>query len=379
MCQTKVRVPVTSGWPYPASDTAAQRLGTYVSSSKMGTVPTSFSEHRIHQFSRAPEYEVTPDTQHLYSRQAFGIESTINYEDEPSTTYHVQQPTPAYTLPNSPQVFLPEYFSMGLGSKGWSAALQGNRAPPGIVFSEGEAGNPLATAAYPYVISGQGPQSNEALSIAPPQGALASPAQETERTLPNPTNGSPFPENTDGLTTSMDGPPPAHDYKTCSRWIARCEHRVPDVPFNTAAMDRPKAVPSSGQDVAFGFLPITSNGAPPPALSSSGGFSSLESTACPAEVNEEFRGNADNNRYRTFSRNSRRMVPVADYRPNTYGYSRPTYRNRSEQSDSNTESTLINGLPYTRSTHTVGLPQLDEKPGPQAITRHPSYTGLCSQ
>lgn len=377
MCQTKVRVPITSGWPYPANDTAPQRLVTYPSSSKMGSVPTNFSEHRIHQFSRAPEYEATPDTQHLYARQAFGIESTVNYEDEPSTTYHVQ-PTPAYTLPNSPQVFIPEYCGIGLGSKGWAAALHSNRAPPGIVFSEGEAGSPLATAAYPYMISGQGPQSNEALSMAPTQGSLASPAQETERTLPDPTNGSPFPENTNGLPTNMDGPPPTHDYKACSRWVARCEHRVPNVSFNTATMDRPKPIPSTGQDVTFGFLPIASNSAPSPALSSSGTFPSLESAACPAEVNDEFRGNPDN-RYRTFSRNSRRMVPVADYRPNTYGYSRPTYRNRSEQGDSNSESTLINGLPYTRPTHSVAPPQLDEKPGPHVITRHPSYTGLCSQ
>lgn len=377
MCQTKVRAPVTSGWPYPANDTAPQRLGTYASSSKMGNVPTSFPEHRIHQFLRAPEYEATPDTQHLYGRQAFGIESTINYEDEPSTTYHAQS-TPAYTLPNSPQVFMPEYCGMGLGSKSWAAALQGNRGPPGIVFSEGEAGSPLATAAYPYVISGQGSQSNEALSMVHTQGPLTSPAQETERTPPNPTNGSPFPENSNGLPANMDGPPPGHDYKPSSRWIARCEHRVPSVSFNTATMDRPKPIPSSGQDVTFGFLPLASNSALSSVLPSSGACSSLESTAYPAETSDEFRGNGDD-RYRSFSRDTRRMVPIADYRSSTYGYSRPTYRNRSEHGDSNSESTLINGLPYRRPAHSVGLPQLDEKPEPQVITRHPSYTGLCSQ
>ncbi|KAL4917090.1 hypothetical protein BDW62DRAFT_211447 [Aspergillus aurantiobrunneus] len=385
MLQTKVHVSTGSGWPYPASEMASQRLGTYappLTSSKMGGVPTSLPNNRIPPFSRPLDYEVPPDTQSPYARQAFGTEPTIDYEDGSSTPYNIQSSS-AYVLPNSPQVFMADYCGLGWNSKGWGAVLQGSRAPPETMFSESDAGSPLTHPAYSYMIPGQGPQANEALTMTPAQGSLASPTQGTERTLPNPAGRSPFSGNASGPTATTNSLPSPNDFKSGSRWESRCGPRTPmqaasNIPFNTATMDRAKLIPSSGQDMTFGLLPVASSSASSPLIPSSGAFVGMDAAACATEAGDEFRGNADG-RYGAFSRDNRRILSLADPQSSTYGYSRPSYRNRPEAGDSNSESTLINGLPYTRPTHSINLPQIDEKPALQAIARHPSYSGLCSQ
>ncbi|KAL4784516.1 hypothetical protein BJX76DRAFT_347756 [Aspergillus varians] len=383
--QTKTQASTGPGWPYPANDMASQRPGTYtpsVSSSKMGGLPETLPNHRIPPFSRTSDYEVAPDTPTPYGRPPFGIESTVSYDDDSSTPYHIQQSS-TYMLPSSPQVFMPDYYGLEWDSKGWGTALPGSRAPAETMFSESDAGSPLAHPAYPYMISGQGTQSNAALSVVPIQGSLTSLTQGTERTLPNPTGRTPFSGNTSGAATTMDGPPAAY-YKPGHRWASRCEHSapmppMPDMPFNDPTMDRAKPNPStSGQDMAFSFLPVASSSVSSPPLASSGTTSGLESASCSAEVGDEFRGSADS-RHRTFSRDSRRTVPVADYRSSSYGYTRPAYRNRPEADESISEGTLINGMAYTRPTYPANLSQVDEKPRLQAIARHSSYTSLCSQ
>ncbi|KAL4875487.1 hypothetical protein BJY04DRAFT_211238 [Aspergillus karnatakaensis] len=376
------------GWPYPSNDMVPQRPGAYATSiaSKTPGLPTIVPNHRASLLPRTLDYEVSADTQSAYHRQAFSIDSAVSYDDESLSPYTVQ-PTTAYMLPGSPQVFLPEYC---WNPKSWGSMLQAGRPPPGTIFSETDAENPLQNPAYSYMIPGQGSQTNEALSTAPIPSSLTSSAQGTERTLPNPASRSSFSGNTNGSTTGADpisisGLPSGLDFKAAVRWGSKCEPRTPmtpcsNVPFNTAPIERVRLFPSSGQDM-LGFLPIASSSATAPLLPASAAFTGLEAAACATEADDEFRGNADS-RIRTFSHNSSRgmMSSLTDYRASTYGYSRPTYRNRSEAGDSNSESTLITGLPYTRPTHSIPLPQMDEKIAPQTMAAHVPFTaGLCSQ
>ncbi|KAL4869672.1 hypothetical protein BDV12DRAFT_185000 [Aspergillus spectabilis] len=387
--QTKVQASTASGWPYSSNDMASQRLTPYATSvaSKIGGLPTFFPSHRVPSFTRAPDYEVAADAQNAYHRQAFGIDSALSYDDECSPPYIVQSSS-AYMPPSSPQVFTADFSGMGWNPKDWGAVLQGGRTPAEPIFPDNDAENSLHNTAYTYVISGQGQQTNEAPSIAPIPGSMTSSVQGTERTLPNPAGRGSFSGNTNSSiiaadAISLSGLPSAHDYKAGSRWISKYEPRTPmtpvsNMPFNTATGDRAKLIPSSGQDMAFGLFPVASSSATSPLISSSGAFAGLEAAACATEVGDEFRGTADS-RFRPFSRESRRMMSLSDYRPDTYGYSRPVYRNRPEAGDPSSESTLITGLPYTRPTHSVTLPQMDEKPALQAMAAHTSYTGLCSQ
>ncbi|KAL4975912.1 hypothetical protein BDW66DRAFT_160019 [Aspergillus desertorum] len=379
--QTKVHVPPGSGWPYPASDMASRTYASSATPSKMGGFPINHPNHRIPSSSRPSDYGVTPDTQNSYGRHPFGIESTINYEEESSTPYNVQTSS-AYMMPGSPQVFMADYCGLGWNSKTWGAVLPGGRAPTETIFSESDAENSLTHAAYSYINSGQG-QTHGAPNLAHTQGSLVSPTLGTERTLPNPTGRSALSGSTSGPVTTTDGLPSFHTYKSGHRWVSKYEPRTPmppgsNMPFNNGAMDRAKFIPSSGNDMTFGFLPVVPGSATSFLPPSSGSFTGLEVAPCATEAGDEFRDNADA-RYRTFSRDNRRLVSHTDYRPDTYGYTRPAYRNRSEADDSNSESTLINGLPYTRSTHSVSLPQTDEKSVLQTIAAHPNYTGLCSQ
>ncbi|KAL5334833.1 hypothetical protein BJX70DRAFT_391077 [Aspergillus crustosus] len=386
--QTKVQVPAAS-WPYPSNDMAPRGLTTYATSinSRIGGLPAIFSSHRVPTYPRASDYEVAADAQNSYHRQPFGLESAIGYDEESSPPYNVQFSS-AYMPPSSAQAIIPDCYGLGWNPKGWGAVLQGGRTPAEPIFPDNDAENPLHNPTYSYIISGQGSQTNEALSIAPIPGSLTSPVQGTERTLPNPAGRSSFSGSSNSSVTATDslslsGLPSAHCYKTGGRWISTGVPRTPmtpvsNIPFNTVTMDRAKIIPSNGQDMAFGFLPIASSSATSPLLPSSGSFAGLDAAACSADASDEFRGAADRE-FRTFSRDNQRMMTLSGYRSDTYGYSRPAYRNRSEPGDSSTESTLITGLPYTRPTHSVPLTQLDEKPALQAMAAHPSYTGLCSQ
>ncbi|KAL6230076.1 hypothetical protein BDW75DRAFT_223538 [Aspergillus navahoensis] len=379
--QTKVHVSPGSRYPYPASDMASR---TYVSSaapSKMGGFPINHPNHRVPSSSRASDYGVAPDTQNPYGRQPFGVETTVNYEDESSTPFNVQTPS-AYMLPSSPQIFMADYCGLAWNSRNWAAVLPGGRAPAETMFSESDAESTLTHTAYSYMNPGQG-QTNGAPSLGPTQGSLASPTQGTERTLPNPTGRSARTGSTNGPVTITDGLPSDHTYKSCHRWVPKCEPRtsipsVSNMPFNSGTLNRAKLIPSNGNDLTFGFLPVAPGSATSSLPPSSGSFADLQVAPCATEAGDEFRDNADA-RYRIFSRDNRRLVSHTDYRPDTYGYTRPAYRNRSEADDSNSESTLINGLPYTRSTHSVSLPQTDEKSVLQTIVAHSTYTDLCSQ
>ncbi|KAL4753389.1 hypothetical protein BDW72DRAFT_210270 [Aspergillus terricola var. indicus] len=379
--QTKVHVPPGPGWPYPASDMASRTYVPSATPSKMGGFPLNHPTHRVFSSSRVSDYGVTPDTQNPYGRQPFGIEPTINYEDESSSPYNVQTSS-AYILPSSPQVFMADYCQLGWSSKNWAAVLPGGRAPTETMFSENDAENSLNHTAYSYMNPGQG-QTNGAPSLGITQGSLASPAQGTERTLPNPTSRSTLSGSNSGPVTTTDGLPSVLNYKSGHRWASKCEPRTPippglNMPFNSGTVDRAKLIPTNGNDMTFGFLPVAPGSTTSPLSPSSGSFAGLEVAPCATEAGDEFRENADS-RYRAFSRDNRRLVSHTDYRPDTYGYTRPAYRNRSEADDSSSESTLINGLPYTRSTHSVSLPQTDEKSVLQTIAAHSTYTGLCSQ
>ncbi|KAL4801924.1 hypothetical protein BDV18DRAFT_68134 [Aspergillus unguis] len=374
--QTKAQASSGSGWPYPASDVASRAYAPSMSSARMGGLSAHHPNNRTASFSRVPEYEVVHGTQNPYGPQPFGIDSTINYEDESSTPYNVQTSS-AYMLPNSPQVFMADYCGLGWNSKNWGAVLQGGRAPAETLFSEGDTGTALAHPAYSYVVPGQGQQAHDALSMAPPQAPMVSSGQAaTERTLPDPANRNQYSGN-NAITEEI---PSAQEHKPSNRMVSRCEARPPimpsssNMPFSNAPVDR-KMIPSSGPDMTFGFLP----GAPSSATSTlppSGSFTSLEATACASEAGDEFRGSSDG-RYRTFTRENRRMMSMTEYRPDTYGYNRPAYRGRSDAGDSS-DNKLITGMHYERPAHPAS-PLIDEKHTLQAITGHSTYTGLCSQ
>ncbi|KAL2824767.1 hypothetical protein BDW59DRAFT_82372 [Aspergillus cavernicola] len=357
--QTKVPPSNGSECPYPPNEMASQRMGMYAAS-KMEP-----SNHRIPPFSRAADYEVTSDPQNPYGRQPFAIDSTINYEDDSSTTYNVQSSS-TYMLPSSPQVFMADYGGIGWNSKGWGAGLQAGRATGEAMFAENDAENPLTHQAYPYVISGHGAPENEAISMGRLPASLTSSIQGTERTLPNPAGRNALPGNNTGPSPSTDdlhGLPTNHGYKSSHRWIPRCETRTPmqptsNVSYNTSTVSRAKLIPTSAQDMIFGYLPVASSNASSSLIPSPGAFTSLEATTCVTEAADEFRGH--DSRIGNFSRGNRRMVSLSEYSPDTYGYSRRSYRNNHlEVGDSSAENTLITGLPYMRPK----LPQMVEVSG----------------
>ncbi|KAL4930536.1 uncharacterized protein BDV17DRAFT_40591 [Aspergillus undulatus] len=361
MLQTK-----GSGWPYPPNPSHAP------SSTRMRGVPTTFSHHQVPAFSRPPDYELSPDSQIPYGRQPFGLEPTNNYENNTSTQ-NVQSPS-AYALPNSPQMFSPDYCGLQWNSRGWGVILQGSRPPAETMYSESDAENPLTHQAYPYIVPGHGPQTTEALSMAPVQASLTTPGQEAERT-PDLVDRSPFAGNASDPVTTTGAPPSAHEYRPAYRWAPRYEPRTSMPPSSHMALDPAitgrKLITSAGPDMTFDFLPIASSGLPSPMLRSSGAYAGFNASARTTEATGDLPGDS-------FIRHNRRMSPLTDYRPDTYGYSRPAYRNRPEP-DSTSESTLINGLPYTRPAAPVSLPEMDEKPALHTLVEHPVYTGLCSQ
>ncbi|KAL3472450.1 hypothetical protein BJX99DRAFT_235612 [Aspergillus californicus] len=380
--QTKV-LSTASGWPYPSNDMVSQRMGI-CATSKMGSLPGHpSSHHRAPPLSRTPEYEVAHNPQNTYSRSSFGIDSTINYDDESSTPYSVQTST-AYILPSSPQVFMADYCGTGWNGKSWSAGLQAGRATGETIFPENDAENPLAHPGYPYAVPGQGVPANEAISVAPNPTPLTSSASGTERTLPNPASRNPFPGSTTGPITTTEathGLPPAHEYRSGNRWVSRCEPRTSirsnsNASFSTSTMSRAKLIPSNPQDMLFDLSPSGPNNASSPLMPSSGAFVSLELAICGAEAGDESRS-------RSISHDNRRMLSLSG--ANTYGYSRPAdcYRNV-ETGGSNSESTLISGLPYMRPKHPSQIQDSHSHPdgrvpGLQALAGLLPYTDLCSQ
>ncbi|KAL4901797.1 hypothetical protein BDW74DRAFT_70170 [Aspergillus multicolor] len=375
--QTKVHVPTGTGWSYPTNDMASRTYASSAASSKTGGFQMNHNNHSISPFPRTSDYEVTSDTQKSFGRQSFALDPTISYEDESSSPYNSQTSSATYMLPSSPQVFMADYCGLGWNSKNWGAVLQGCRAPTEPIFSESDAESALTNAPFPYMIPGQS-QTNGAPSMALTQGSLSSPSQGTERTLPNPTGRNAFLGNNSGPVATIDGLPSVHTYRSGSRWVTKCEPRTPmplasTMPFYHGMIDRAKLIPSNGHELTFGLLP--SGSATPPMPPSSGSFAGLGAAPCATEASDELRGSTDA-RYRTFSRDNRRLLSHADYRPDTYGYSRPAYISRSMADESNSESTLINGLPYTRP---VPLSQTDGKPVIQSMAAPRNFTGLCSQ
>ncbi|KAL4945947.1 hypothetical protein BDV06DRAFT_174502 [Aspergillus oleicola] len=367
----------TPVWPYPANDMVSRSYAP--SSTRTRSVPYNLSHHRMPSFSRAPDYEVSPVTPSPYGRQPFGFEPSNSYDTE--TAPQNVQATPTYVLPSSPQVFMADYSGLQWNPRGWGAVLQGIRAPAEAILQEHDAETSITLSAYPYVVSSQGPQTNESHSMAPAEASLATPGQGPERETPDSNGRTPFPEDGNGSVTTTDAPPVSHEYRPAHYWVPRYESQTPTSPvsqmaFDAATMGR-RFISSSGTDLTFGYLPVASTGAPSPMLPSSEAYAGLETIAPATETSNEFRGDT-NARYRPFSRDNRRMTPFTDHRPDTYGYSRPTYRNRPE-ADSSSDNTLINGLPYTRPTAPPTLPEMDEKPALHTLVEHSSYTGLCSQ
>ncbi|KAI9372039.1 hypothetical protein BJX61DRAFT_474687 [Aspergillus egyptiacus] len=357
---TKVPASTAAGWPYPPSDMMSQRAGMFAA--------PRLSNNKASPFLRPAEYELAPDLPNPYGRQPFSIDPSINYEDESSTPYSVQSSS-TYMLPNSPQMIMADYSGINWNSKSWGAALHPGRPTGEAMFSDNDAENALGNPAFSCVVSGQGVTANEStVGVAPNSGSLASPIHGIERILPNPTSRNSFSgNNTSPISPeAMSGLPSVHDCKSGNRWLTRCEPRTPmlpasNAPYSTGTLNRGRPIPTSAQDMVFGYLPVSSSNAPSPVMSSHGAFAGLESTTCSAEADEEFRGNADG-RSRSFSRDNRRMMSLTG--SNTYGYTKPDcYLKYSEPGDSSAESTLITGLPYMRPKRPVTLPQLDEFPG----------------
>ncbi|KAL4954913.1 hypothetical protein BDW69DRAFT_131811 [Aspergillus filifer] len=368
----------TPAWPYPANEMVSRSYAP--SSSRTRSVPSNLSHHWIPPFSRPPDYEVSPITPNPYTRQSFSFEPTTNYEPE-SSAQNVQA-TPAYVLPSSPQVLLADYPGLQWNPRVWGAGLPGTRAPADVIAPEHDTEPSLTLSAYPFVVSSQGPQTNEAHSLVPAQSSVITPGQGPERENADSDSRDPFLEHGSGPVTTADAPPPSNEYNRPPHyWVSRHESRtlrspISQMAFETAAMAR-RMIPSSGSDMTFGYLPVASSGAPSTIMSSSESYAGLDSTAPVAEAATEFRGDTSA-QYRSFLRSTSRMAPFTNPRPGTYTYSRPTYRNRPE-TDSSSDNTLVNELPYTRPTAPAILPEMDEKPNLSTLIDAPTYPGLCSQ
>lgn len=292
--------------------------------------PAVMSNVRYSPYSRSPNYYMGSVEAHsAFSRQSYGVDHGVNYEDPSSAVYNNGQAA-THMLPSTPQGVWSEYY---WNQREWNSNLPINRVPSEAIFPDQGTDNSLIQPAYSYTLAGQG----------------------THRTLPNPPSQSqlitPSPEVTPGL-------PYSPEYTTSgSPWEPKCTdaaaHRgsmqnMVNGPFTTSPEHRIKPDPGT-QDMVLGFVPTI----PSPnttAITSNGTYAALDTVDSAAG---EFRAPPDSQFMRTLSRdNSGRLLSISagsDYSPySSNGSSSGSERGRthSEASDSSA-ATLVNGLPYS--------------------------------
>lgn len=212
----------------------------------------------------------------------------INYEDD-----YFQS---GYMVPN-----VPDY---GMWNQKWNPTVKKELFDQGESFSQ-----------YPYML---------APTEVPVVPTVALPDGQ-DRTLPNPKNQVPSSVPVVPSTPETSGLP-FQDFRI-SPWARTSRPMMTQpLPMNRCKLSQSQ---SQSQDM-FAYLPTTTD--PTPSVPSTG-----------VGLEEEYRPEA---RVRGFSRDSGRLLGLSDC-PDIYGYS----TSEKKRNESETGSTLMNGLPYTRVRH----------------------------
>lgn len=290
--------------------------------------PAAVSNVRYSPYSRSPNYYMGPvDTNPAFSRQPYGVEHGVSYEDPPAAVYNGQ--AAAHMLPSTPQGVWNDYYGLTWNPRGWNT----NEA----AFPDQGTENPLIQSAYTYMLAGQG----------------------THRNIPNPTSQAqlmtPSPEVTSGL-------PYSPEYRASgSPWEQKCDattHRgsmqsITNESFPTSPENHIKPDPGT-QDMVLGYVPAIPS--QDTTTIPNGTYPALD-TVNPATAGD-FQTPPDTQFMRAFSRDSNgRLLSIgtsSDYSPSdSYHHSSngsnsgsERGRTHSEASDSS-PTTLVNGLPYS--------------------------------
>lgn len=296
---------------------------------------------RAPSHSRQPGYDMGLfDSQSMFSRQSFGLDNSVNYEDD-SAAFNTQ--SPGYMLPSTPQGAV-DYSGLPWNQKTWSSNFHDSKTQNGGLFPDQEPESALSQPTYSYMLPGQEVPSAEMTPVVPTM-SLPCDEQGTERTLPNPGNRNhQLPSNMPVITTtqeSMSNLQFSQGFRIGSSWAPRpvpASVRAAVQPisneFSVSPANRAKLNMPTAQDLGFGFMPITTADSSP-AITSSGAVAKMEAV------------DSSEPRVRNFSRDNGRLLGMADYTPDIYGYSTgEKNKNRADES-----ATLMSGMAYTRVRH----------------------------
>lgn len=342
MLQAKV-----NGWPYPTVNPAlsqSPRLGVYTSHMPSRQTISSMNP-RIPSLSRLSSYDVGfVDSQNTYNRQPFGLDHSVNYEED-SASFNAQ--SSGYVLPSTPQGVLGEYSALPWNPKPWNSPnINDSKAQNGGFFSDQDAESTLAQPAYSYMLHGQGVPSTEVTPVVPTM-SLPSDGQASERILPTPGNrNSQLPSNMPVVPTaseSMSTLAFSQDFRIGTSWVPRpvpasvraAAQPTPNGVFSASSADRRKPNMPTVQDLGFEYLPITTADTNPP-ITSGGTVTGLDAA-----------NNGEPQLTSSSAHDNKRPVGMPDCSPDIYGYSTSEKsKNRADE-----PATLMSGMPYTRVKH----------------------------
>ncbi|OJJ34361.1 hypothetical protein ASPWEDRAFT_173777 [Aspergillus wentii DTO 134E9] len=353
-----LRVNSHNAWPYPtmnATQPSSTRLGIYPPhmASKPGDYSVNSPNMRVASFSRSSDYDMGLDSQHAFSRQPFGVDPSLNYEEDPSTTH-----SSAYMVPTGHQGALPDYYGIAWNTKGWSPGMPINKASNGALYHDQDESS-LTQPNYSYMLPGQGTQATDAPSLGPAM-TLVSDGQGTDRTLPTPTIRNQLQTSISTLPTSpeaISGLPFSQDFRVGNIWAPKSApstssrssmRAMSNGAYSASLVSREKPIPSSAQDMVFGFISMTSAGTPSPLIPSSGAFTGTGLDT--VDSADDFRAATDARLTRSYSRDHGRLMSLTDCSPDVYGYS-SSEKNKNRSDDTGSAATLMNGLPYTPVRH----------------------------
>ncbi|KAE8144093.1 hypothetical protein BDV25DRAFT_3184 [Aspergillus avenaceus] len=354
--QTKV-----SAWPYSTLNATLSPSHhgqeTYVSPMALRpgalTAATPLNP-RFASISRPPTMDMgTAEHHQQYNRSRFGVENTINYEDEPSNIYG-SQPS-VYMVPTTPQAFLTDYCGVSW-PRAWNDASSVSRTPTGGLLPEHETESAFQPPGYPFLFPGAALQSNETAIVS---SIASSPeGQGTDRTLPNPNGrvqpqvGYPqFPSSSPEIFLGgsqqecraghswahrgvpTNNPRPIQNY---TAGVYRAGH---------LSRRRATVLLPNNQDLMYGALPMSSACTSSPLVSSTGQFAGTNMV----DAGEEIRANEGPRAARPVMMDNARL-PIVESDYSTYGYCSPEKIRRGHRTNDSTQpALLISGeMPYER-------------------------------
>lgn len=292
------------------------------------------------------------------ARQPFGFDQNMPYENDYTMPYNSHAST--YMLPNTSSA---DYFAPSWNARTCYPSFPAGKPPSGDFYAEQAASHNLAQSVYPCMVPRQSTASTDISSLfpttSPTTTSLSAEGQGTDRTLPIPTGRHQLQNtNASGLAAMAEGVsglPFSQDFNWGLKSSTPTDNSnnghtakpaIPSGTFRPSPLNGARNSPPGTQDMMFDCMPIPSNSASPPSLSSSGTYTTeLDQLDSPGDFQHDI-----DPRYpratRTFSQDN----GLADYSP-IYNYS--TTEDPKGHGDDAGDSVpkLASGLPYTRVRH----------------------------